>query len=85
MQRAVPFARNNDGLTLAVFLHASVGVLCDGKEVRFQVTLSPAAVSLYDFWTVKGDALEGIDCNKDYAAVGVDAVLRITVSNGMKD
>ena len=51
----------------------------------FELPPSPAAVGLYDFWTIERDALERVDSNEDYSAVCVDTVLGVAVADGMQD
>ena len=50
-----------------------------------QVTPPPAAVSLDDLGTIKGDALKGVDSDKYDTTICIDAVLGITVSDGMEN
>ena len=38
-----------------------------------------------DLWAIEGDALEGVDCDEDDTGVGVDAVLCVTIADGVKD
>ena len=85
-QRAhVPLARDDNGLTGAVPAHGSVRVLSDGEQVGFEFTPSPAIVGLNDFWAVQGDALEGIDGNEDDTGICIDAMLGVTIADGVKD
>ena len=38
-----------------------------------------------DLWAIEGDVLEGVDCDEDDTGVGVDAVLCVTIADGVKD
>ncbi len=84
-RRNVPLTRDDDSLTSAISAHGGVGILRDGEQVRLKFTSPAAVVRLDDFRTIEGDALEGIDGNEDDSGVRVDAVLAVTIADGVKD
>lgn len=51
----------------------------------FQVPTPSPTISLDDFWSIEGNALEWIHSNKNDSAVRVDAVLRVTIPNSMEN
>lgn len=81
----VPLSRHDDSLTHPIPPHRGVSILSDGKQVGLKFTPSPATVGLDDLRTIKRYALERVDSDEDYSAVGVDTVLGVAISNGMEN
>lgn len=82
--RNIPFAGNNDGLARTVSTHGRVRILSNGKQVWLELSSTATIIRLNDLRSIEGDALEGIHGNQDDTTVGIDAMLGITVSNGMQ-
>ena len=80
-----PLSRDDNGLTGAISTHGGVGVLGDGEEVGLKISSSTTIVCLDDFWAIESDTLEGVDGNEDDARICIDAMLRVTIADGMKD
>jgi hypothetical protein len=53
--------------------------------MRLELASPPSTVGLNDFRSIEGDALKRIDGNEYNSAVGVDAVLSITITNCVKN
>lgn len=52
--------------------------------MRFELSSPSPTISLDNFGTVESDALKGIDSNEYDPAVSVDAMLGVSVANGME-
>lgn len=50
----------------------------------FQVTPFSTTVCLNDLGAIQSNALEWVNGDEYYAAIGIDAVLSVAVSNGME-
>ena len=72
-------------MTCAISAHGGVGVLGDGEEMGLELSSPTAVVGLDDFWAIEGDALEGVDGNEDDSGVCIDAMLGVTIADGVKD
>lgn len=81
----LPLSGNDDSLTHAFLSHSSIRVLRDRKQMRLELASPPSTVGLNDFRSIEGDALKRIDGNEYNSAVGVDAVLSITITNCVKN
>ncbi len=78
-------SRDDDGLTDVVPFHTREGIFSDGEQVRLKLALSSPSIGLDDFGSVKRHSLERIDSDEHDPGIGVDAVLRITILNGVQD
>ena len=50
-----------------------------------QLSSPPTAICLDDLGAIEGDALEWVHGNQHNTGVGIDAMLGISVSNGVED
>lgn len=80
----IPLAGDNDSLTNPCLSHGSIGILCNGKEMRFQLSPFPATIRLNYLGAVECDTLERVNGYENNTTVGVYAVLCIAVSNRME-
>ena len=53
--------------------------------MRLELTPSPSAVGLNKLRSIESNALKRIDGDEYDSAIGVDAMLSITITNRMKD
>jgi hypothetical protein len=81
----LPLSGNDNSLTHAFLSHCSIRVLRDCKQMRLELASPPSAIGLNYFRSIKGDALKRIDGDEYNSAVGIDAVLSITIANCVKD
>jgi len=50
-----------------------------------QLAPLPATVGLNDFRSIECDALEGVNGDENNSTVGVDAMLGVTIADGVED
>lgn len=53
--------------------------------MRLEIASSAATVCLNDLWAIYCYSLEGIHGNQDDSRIGVDAVLSITIADGVEN
>ena len=80
-----PLSGHNDCLPCPILPHRSIRVLCNGKQMGLQLPSLTASIRLDDLGAIEVDALEGIDGNEDDTTVGVYAMLRVAISDGVEN
>ena len=81
----IPFTRNDNCLTSALFPHSGVRILRNSKQVGLKVSSPSSTISLDDLRAILGNTLKGVHGDQNDAAISVDTMLCIAVPNGMKD
>jgi hypothetical protein len=83
MQASAPFTGYDDGLPCAVLAHGRVRIFSNGEQMRLEIAPSSPRVCLDNLGTIHRNALKWIDGNEDDTGICIDAVLGITIADGV--
>lgn len=88
-KRNIPLSANDNRLVSSRFSssshHATVRILGDSEQVRFELALSPSGVGLDDGGRVDGEGGERIDGDEDDSGISVNLAQRVAVKDGVED